>query len=276
MRTFLLSSGIEMPAFGLGTWHMGERASQRRAEADALRYALDLGIRLIDTAEMYGEGGAEEIIGEALQGRRADAIIVSKVYPHNASRQGVIDACERSLRRLGTDVIDLYLLHWRGSIPLAETFDGFARLRDAGKIRDFGVSNFDYDDLQEVAELGIETLGANQVLYNPVRREADWAVLPWCREHNVPLMAYCPLNQGGRLLTHRTLQSIAERHQATTAQIVLAWLLHQDVVVIPKSSRPERIKENVAATQLVLSDDDTAELEHAFPAPNKAVRLGMV
>lgn len=276
MHTFTLPSGLKLPAFGLGTWHMGERASQRRAEVEALRYALDLGIQLLDTAEMYGEGGAEEIVGEAIQGQRDAAVIVSKVYPHNASRQGVIDACERSLRRLHTDVIDLYLLHWRGSIALAETFEGFAKLRADGKICDFGVSNFDIDDLQEVAELGITTLGTNQVLYNPIRREADWAVLPWCREQGVSLMAYCPLNQGGRLLTNGTLKAIAERHQATTAQVVLAWLLRQDVVVIPKSSHPERIKENLAATQLELTEPDMAEIEHAFPRPNSAERLGMV
>ena len=276
MSTVTLPSGARMPIFGMGTWHMGERNKNRGQEADALRYGLDLGIRLIDTAEMYGDGGAEEVIAEAITQRRDQVFLVSKVYPHNASRSGVAAACERSLSRLRTDYIDLYLLHWPGSIPLNETFDAFHRLRDSGKIREFGVSNFDTDDLQEIDESEHALLGTNQVLYNLAHREAEWAVLPWCRQRDIPVMAYCPLGQGDRLLQSKVLKDIAQRHRATPAQIALAWLLTQDrVVVIPKSCRPERIKENYAATRITLSSQDLAELGESYPAPNQPTRLGM-
>lgn len=196
MKTYPLPSGARLPQFGLGTWGMGERTDQHQTEADAVRFALDQGITLIDTAEMYGNGGAEEVVGTALQGRRDETFIVSKVYPHNASADGAIAACERSLRRLGAEVIDLYLLHWRGGVPLAETITGFEQLRAAGKIRDFGVSNFDHDDLEGLAALAMAKAqcATNQVLYNLARREAEWAVLPWCRERSIPVMAYCPLD----------------------------------------------------------------------------------
>jgi len=275
MHEVKMPAGTSMPVFGMGTWHMGEQVTHRKAEVEALRYGMDLGISLIDTAEMYGEGGAEEVVGEAISGRRDQAFIVSKVYPHNATRTGVVEACERSLRRLKTDHIDLYLLHWTGSVPLQETFAGFNALRDSGKIRDFGVSNFDLADLEKIGAADTELLGTNQILYNLAHREAEWAVLPWCRQRGVPVMAYCPLDPHGSLLRSAVLADIARRHNASAAQVALAWLLHQDgVVVIPKSSRPERIRENFEALEVRLESRDLQDLDRVFPAPDRPVRLG--
>lgn len=276
MRSVVLASGATMPVFGLGTWYMGDSSARREAEADAIRYGLDLGITLIDTAEMYGEGGAEEVVGDAISGRREQLFIVSKVYPHNASRQGVIDACHRSLRRLRTDYIDLYLLHWPGSEPLEETFAGFHALQDEGEIRDFGVSNFDVDDLRDVPRTEQTLLGTNQVFYNLAHREVEWTVMPWCREHHVPIMAYSPLDQAGALLDAPVLRDVARKYGATVPQVALAWLLQQEqVVVIPKSSQRSRIKENLGALDIALSAQDLTDLNQAFPAPTRAVRLGM-
>ena len=265
-----------MPAFGLGTWRMGEHSDQSRRDADVIRAALDLGVRLIDTAEMYGEGGAEEVIGEAIQGRRDGLFLVSKLYPHNASRRGVIEACERSLRRLNCDTIDLYLLHWPGSVPLSQTFDALHELQDRGKIVDFGVSNFNLCDLEGIPELDQPRLGCNQVFYNLAHREVEWEVAAWCRQRAIPVMAYSPLDQASALLRDSVLTDVAERHAASAAQIALAWLLHQpNTVVIPKSVRPQRIEENLAALDIELSAEDLAELDSAYPAPAQAVRLGM-
>ena len=265
-----------MPAFGLGTWRMGEHSDRYRREVDVLRAAIDLGVRLIDTAEMYGEGGAEEVIGEAIQGRRDELFLVSKLYPHNASRNGVIDACERSLRRLNSDRIDLYLLHWPGSIPPAQTFDAFHALQDSGKIVDFGVSNYNLGDLDNIPEPDQAQLGCNQVYYNLAHREVEWEVADWCRQRAIPLMAYSPLDQANSLLRAPVLTEVAARHSASAAQIALAWLLHQpNTVVIPKSVRPQRIEENLAALDIELSAEDLAELDKAYPAPTQAVRLGM-
>ena len=265
-----------MPVFGLGTWRMGEHQDQYRSEVDIIRAALELGIRLIDTAEMYGEGGAEEVIGEAIRGRRDDLFLVSKFYPHNASRSGVVEACERSLRRMNCEYIDLYLLHWPGVIPLTQTFDGLHQLRDSGKIRDFGVSNFDLSDLQSIPPDDQSSLGCNQVFYNLAHREPEWAVTDWCREHGTPLMAYSPLDQAGSLLRSPALAEVAARHDATAAQIALAWLLHRpDVAVIPKSAQLSRIEQNLGALDIELSTRDLDELDAAFPAPGGAVRLGM-
>lgn len=276
MKTVKLPSANTMPVFGLGTWRMGEQADRRQEEIAAIRYALDLGITLIDTAEMYGEGGAEKLIAKAIRGRRGDLFIVSKVYPHNASRAGVIAACERSLRRLDSEYIDLYLLHWPGSIPLAETFAAFHHLQDSGKIRDFGVSNFDIDDLQKIPANDQQRLGCNQVFYNLAQREVEWVVAAWCRKHAVPVMAYSPLDQASALLQSPVIVDVATRHSATAPQIILAWLLHQpDTIVIPKSIRPERIKENYAALEIHLDQSDLSDLENAFPTPDRPVRLGM-
>jgi diketogulonate reductase-like aldo/keto reductase len=265
-----------MPVFGLGTWRMGEHPGRRQQEEHAIRCAIDSGLTLIDTAEMYGEGGAEEIIGDVIRGRRETLYIVSKVYPHNAGYRGVIDACERSLRRMKTGYIDLYLLHWPGSYPLTETFSAFQYLKENGKIRDFGVSNFDLDDLRAIPADFQTQLGCNQVFYNLAHREAEWAVVPWCRERAIPIMAYSPLDQGGLLKQRSVVDDIAGRYPATASQIVLAWLLAQkDTVVIPKSVRPDRIKENIGAVDLVLRPEDIQELDKAYPAPHRPVRLGM-
>lgn len=267
-----------MPVLGLGTWRMGESASQRQTEIRALRHGLDLGISLIDTAEMYGEGGAEQVIAEAMAGRRSQVFLVSKVYPHNASRQGTVAACERSLQRLKTDYLDLYLLHWRGAIPLAETLEAMQTLQQAGKIRSYGVSNFDMQDMQQLAALGPAgaAVVTNQVLYNLSRRGIEFDLLPWCRQHRIPIMAYSPIEQG-RLLRHPTLKSIAQQRQVTPAQIALAWLFHQDnAIVIPKSSRVEHVEQNRAALDLKLSEAELAALEAAFPAPERAEPLAVL
>lgn len=276
MRTIRLASGKAIPVFGLGTWQMGENSGHRQTEIDVIRYALDLGITLIDTAEMYGDGGTEEVIAEAIRGRRDDLFIVSKVYPHNASYDGVIDACERSMRRLDTEYINLYLLHWPGSISLTETFDAFHHLQDNGKIGDFGVSNFDLNQLQNIPADDHNRLGCNQVLYNLAQREAEWAVTDWCRKRGVPVMAYSPLDQASSLLQSQAIADVAMRHSATVAQIALAWLLHQpDTIVIPKSIRPERIKENYASLAIQLSSQDLADIDDAYPAPGRPVHLAM-
>lgn len=276
MRTIDTASGNAIPVLGLGTWRMGERANQRQSEVAAIQYAIEAGILLIDTAEMYGEGGAEEVIGEAVGANREELYIVSKVYPHNASYDGVLAACDRSLRRLRSDYIDLYLLHWPGSYPLSETFDAFQFLKSSGKIRDFGVSNFDVDELEDIPADAQGALGCNQIFYNLAHREAEWAVSPWCSHRNIPIMAYSPLDQGGRLLQSTVLAEIASRHSATNAQIALAWLLQRkNTTVIPKSVQPSRIEENLAALKLTLSDQDLADLDHSFPPPNRATRLDM-
>jgi len=236
---------------------------------------------LVDTAEMYGEGGAEEVVGAAIAGRRDAVYLVSKVYPHNASTGGVVAACERSLRRLKVDCLDLYLLHWRGRVPLAETLEGFERLKDAGKIRDWGVSNFDTDDMGELAALaGGERVATDQVLYNLVKRGIEWELLPWCRARGIPMMAYSPLESApdaqAAMLGRPGIRAVAARHGVTPAQVALAWLLHQEgVIVIPKAVRPEHVRANRAALDLVLTADDLAQLDAGFPPPARAEPLAM-
>src|SRR5437660_7231676 len=243
-----LPSGEQVPALGQGTWHMGEGPRRAVDETAALRLGIELGLTLIDTAEMYGNGRAEEIVAEAMGGDRDRLFIVSKVLPYNAAQKGVIEACERSLKRLKTDRIDLYLLHWRGSVPLAETIAGFARLQRDGKIRHHGVSNFNTDDMKEwVGLAGGETVAANQILYNLTRRGPEWELNPWCRERSIAIMAYTPLEQG-RMLQDKALAEVAARHGATAAQVALASLLRQDdVMVIPKATQAEHVRENRAA-----------------------------
>jgi diketogulonate reductase-like aldo/keto reductase len=261
-----------LPRLGLGTWRMGEKPSARAAEVAALRLGLDLGFGLIDTAEMYGEGGAEEVVAEVIAGRRDQVYLVSKIYPQNATKRGTVAACDRSLRRLGTDCLDLYLLHWRGSTPLAEVVEQFEGLVHAGKILRWGVSNFDVEDMDELHAAGGTSVGANQILYNLERREADWALLPWCRRHHVSVMAYTPL--GSRLLKHKTLRVAAERHGVTPATIALAWVLDQQgVVTIPKAASLAHVRENHAALSIVLSAKDREDLARAFPAPDGPVAL---
>ena len=272
-----LRSGERVPALGQGTWHMGENRRRATDEVAALRLGIDLGMTLIDTAEMYGSGGAEEVVARATDGIRDKLFIVSKVYPHNGSRAGVVAACERSLKRLATDRIDLYLLHWRGSIPLAETLEGFLRLQREGKIRHHGVSNFDRADMAEwLALKGGDSVTADQVLYNLARRGPEWDLVPWCREHQVAIMAYTPLGTGG-MLRDPGLAEIARRRGATPAQIALAWLLRQEsTIVIPKASRPEHVRENRGALDVALMAEDLTALDRAFPPPKGKTSLGML
>ena len=272
-----LPSGAAMPVYGLGTWRMGESVRRRADEVAALRHGLDLGVTLIDTAEMYGDGEAETIVADAVEPRRDGLFIVGKVLPNNASRRGTIAACERSLKRLKTDHIDLYLLHWRGAVPLAETLEAFAALVKAGKIGGWGVSNFDIDDMQDLAALtGGSDCATNQVLYNLTRRGIEFDLMPWCRQHKMPIMAYSPIEQG-RLLGHAALREVAQRHQATPAQVALAWLLRQDdVVVIPKATALAHVAENLAALDLHLNGEDLATLDQAFPPPRKATPLAIL
>lgn len=278
MKTVTFASGVSVPVLGQGTWNMGEDASRKAAEVRALQLGLDLGMTLIDTAEMYGEGGAEEVVGAALAGRRSDAFLVSKVYPHNASFDGVRAACERSLRRLRVESIDLYLLHWQGHHPLAETFDGFEALRQAGKIRDYGVSNLDLPSMEEA--IGYGAPATDQVLYNLLKRGIEFDLLPWCRARGMPVMAYSPLESSGReqaaLLAHPALRTVADAHDATPAQIALAWVLHQDgVIAIPKAVDPVHLRANRAAADIRLTSDDLAALDRAFPPPRRARALDM-
>lgn len=275
--TVTLPSGLEIPALGLGTWNMGEAAGRAHAEIDSLRLGLDLGMTLIDTAEMYGDGGAERIVGKALEDRRDEVFLVSKVYPSNASFEKAIAACNNSLARLNTDRLDLYLLHWRGDTPLAETVAAFEHLKKAGKIGAWGVSNFDVEDMEELfAVPDGANCAANQVLYNLSRRGIEFDLLPWCQERGIPIMAYSPIEQG-RLIHHPDLIHVAKAYQATPAQVALAFLLERDgVVPIPKSSNLRRVRENRDAVDLDISDADWEVLDAAFPPPQSKMALEML
>jgi diketogulonate reductase-like aldo/keto reductase len=277
LKTVTLPCGVAVPALGQGTWNMGESRAARKDELAALRLGMDLGLTLIDTAEMYGEGAAEELIAEALAGRRDEAIIVSKVYPHNASRKGTAAACERSLKRLNTDHIDLYLLHWRGNIPLDETMQALDGLKQAGKILHYGVSNLDLADMRETWETQAgQDVQVNQLLYNLTRRGIEWDLLPWMREHKVPLMAYSPIEQA-RLLRNKGLQDFAKRNGWTPAQAALAWLLDRDnIIAIPKTGSLVRVRENHGALNIKLDDKQRAELDALFPPPKGPRPLEML
>jgi diketogulonate reductase-like aldo/keto reductase len=265
-----------MPVFGIGTWRMGESTRRRDQEFDAVRYALGIGYLMIDTAEMYGDGGAEEIVGEAIKGRRERPFIVSKVYPHNATASGTIAACERSLKRMGIERIDLYLLHWRGGARLEDTFAAFHKLKAAGKIGDFGVSNFDADDMADAARFDKGQNGANQVLYCLSRRGPEFDLIPWMTKRAIPLMAYSPLDQG-RLLGKAALKKLAAEVGCTPAQLALAWLLAlPGVAAIPKSSTRERVKENFDALEVKLPADVMSALDKAFPPPAAKQSLQML
>jgi diketogulonate reductase-like aldo/keto reductase len=269
-----LPSGETTSALGQGTWHFAERPERRASEIASLRLGIDLGMTVIDTAEMYADGAAEVLVGEAIAGRRDDVFLVSKVLPHHATRRGTVLACQASLRRLGTDHLDLYLLHWRGPIPLEETLAGFADLVAAGLVRYWGVSNFDTPDMAELELLpGGGAVATDQVLYNLARRGPEYDLLPWCRAHSIPLMAYSPMEQG-RILRHRALVDVARRHQATPAQVALAWVLRsEDVNAIPRAGTPEDVRENAAALNLQLTTADFIVLDAAFPPPRHRVPL---
>jgi diketogulonate reductase-like aldo/keto reductase len=272
-----LPSGETVPALGLGTWQMAETASRRKQEIEALRLGVELGMTLVDTAEMYGEGAAEELIAEALAGERARLFLVSKVYPHKASRQGVVAACEHSLRRLKTDRLDLYLLHWRGSVPLEETVAGFEELRRSGKIRHWGVSNFDTDDMEELLQVrGGANCAANQVLYNVARRGPEFDLIPWMTKHRMPLMAYSPIEQG-RLPRGGVLQRIGQKYGASPFQIALAWLLQKpNVIAIPKASSPDHVRDNHRALEIRLGPEDLEAIDAEFPPPRRKRPLEMI
>jgi diketogulonate reductase-like aldo/keto reductase len=274
MRAIDLPSAETMPVLGMGTWHLGAGRRPAEVEIDALRTGLDLGMTLIDTAELYGDGASERLIGEAIAGRRDDVFLVSKVLPHHATFDGTIAACEASLRRLDTDRLDLYLLHWRGAVPLKETVSAFEELKRAGLIRHWGVSNFDITDMTELIELpGGRAVETDQVLYNLTRRGIEWNLLPWCQRSGIPIMAYSPLEQG-RLAGHPVLRGIAVRHRATSAQVALAWVIsHPGVCAIPEAGTPEHVRENFEALRVVLQQDDVVELDAAFPPPPQPAPL---
>ncbi|PWK36232.1 aldo/keto reductase [Cupriavidus plantarum] len=277
MKSVMLPGGEPVPALGMGTWNVGDSARTRAEEIATLRLGLDLGLRLIDTAEMYGEGASESLVGEAIGGRRDDVFLVSKVYPHNAGLEGAVAACERSLRRLGTDRLDLYLLHWRGGVPFEETIEAFLRLQAAGKIRHFGVSNLDLADMEELWEVpGGNGIAVNQLLYNLSRRGIEYDLLPWLREHGVPVMAYSPIEQA-RLLRQPALHAFAERYGMTPAQAALGWLLQSDdIIAIPKTSHRDRLRENVRALEVAFTPQQLTELDRIFPPPRGPEPLAML
>jgi len=273
MHCVTLPSGEQVPALGLGTWMMAERG-RRESDMRALKLGIELGMTLIDTAEMYGEGRVETMVGEVIRGVRDSLFLVSKVYPYNASRKGVAQACERSLKRLGTDRLDLYLLHWRGNVPLEETVAGFEALRAAGKIRHWGVSNFDTSDMKDLFAVPKGSACAtNQILYNLSRRGPEYDLLPWLDGHRVPVMAYSPVEQG-RLAVKEALHQVAKVHGVTPYQIAIAWLLRNpDVIVIPKAGSEPHVRENRATTDIRLTEDDCAKLDAAFRPPIRRIPL---
>ncbi|KJK02403.1 aldo/keto reductase [Burkholderiaceae bacterium 26] len=277
MKHVTLPNGERVPALGMGTWNMGDDRATRAEEIATLRLGLDLGLRLIDTAEMYGEGLSESLIGEAIAGRRDDVFLVSKVYPHNASRRGIAAACERSLRRLGTDRLDLYLLHWRGDVPFEETLDGLQALQREGKIRHYGVSNLDLSDMEEWWDApGGDQIAVNQLLYNLSRRGIEWDLLPWLHERRVPVMAYSPIEQA-RLVRHPKLVRFAQECGMTPAQVVLAWLLaRDDIIAIPKTGHRDRLRENIGALSHTLTAEQLAMLDSIFPPPKGPRALEML
>ena len=279
IRTIALPGGETIPALGIGTWNLGDTRQQRGDEITALQVAVDLGMTVVDTAEMYGNGASEELVADALADRRSEIFLVSKVLPQNATRRGTITSCEASLRRLKTDRLDMYLLHWRGSVPLDDTLEAFNSLERDGKIRHWGVSNFDVDDMEDavgVTRGAGPRVAANQVLYNLMRRGIEYDLLPWCSGRGIPVMAYSPLEQG-RLLRHGALQTIATRLHATPAQVALAWTLREPgVLAIPKAGHVDRVRENHGALDVELSPGDLAQLDAAFPPPTRKKALEMI
>jgi len=282
MKAVQLSDGERVPALGQGTWRMGENKNSHADEVAALRLGIDLGMTLIDTAEMYGEGSAEKVVADAIDGQRDRVFVVTKVYPHNASRTELPKACERSLKRLRIEVIDLYLLHWRGDVPLTETVETFEKLRSTGKIRYWGVSNFDVEDMKELFTIENGTVcAANQVLYNLQHREIESGLLSFHQQstlnHQLALMAYSPVGHGRGLLNNTTLKKIAKRHDGTPAQIALAWVLRQPpVIAIPKASDKTHVRDNARSLEVNLTKEDLTELDHSFPPPRSKQPLPML
>jgi diketogulonate reductase-like aldo/keto reductase len=277
MRTLALAGQQKVPVLGQGTWNIGDSAASRAAEIATLRRGIDCGMTMIDTAEMYGSGRSENLVGEAIEGQREQVYLVSKVLPSNASLEGTVRACEASLKRLRTDVLDLYLLHWRGRYPLHETIRGFERLLEQGKIRAWGVSNFDVDDMEELFTTpGGAACAANQVLYNPEHRGIEYDLLPWCAQNGVGVMAYSPVGQGGRLLSSAALKNVAQKRGISVAQAALAWCLRQQIMAIPKASSVRHVEENAAAASVELDTEDLAAIEKAYPAPKRKQSLDML
>lgn len=285
LKATTTESAITLPAIGQGTWFMGEGLAPRQDEVRALQQGLDLGLTLIDTAEMYGDGGAEEVVGDALKSRREQAFLVSKAYPWNAGKRSAIAACEASLQRLGTDYLDLYLLHWPGSTPLEETLEAFEKLRDDGKIKRFAVSNFDIDELQEWHHLSGQDTAVNQVLYHLGSRGIEHSLRPWQRQQNIVTMGYCPLAQGGSLrrdlLSNAKLQTVAQELNISVPQLLLAWAIRpidgqRDLIAIPKAVQPQHVQQNAAALNIQLSDEVLSRLDKVFPAPNRKTALDIV
>ncbi|MFG1462952.1 aldo/keto reductase [Xanthobacter sp. DSM 24535] len=276
MKTVTLPSGEVVPAIGQGTWFMGEQAGRRAQEIESLRLGIDLGATLVDTAEMYGDGRTEDMLGEALQGYRDKVFLVSKVYPHNASRRGAVEACERSLKRMRTDRIDLYLLHWRGSHRFEDTIAAFEVLQSAGKIRHWGVSNLDADDMEELLECGGSACSVDQVLYNPSRRGPEYDLFPFLQQHAIPVMAYSPIEQA-RLPRSGALGAVAEKHGVDPFQVALAWVIRRpDVIAIPKAATPEHVRANISAADLVLDHEDLAAIDAEFRPPTHKRSLEML
>ena len=270
MKMVTLPDGTGVPALGQGTWRIGEKKSAHADEVAALRLGIELGMTLIDTAEMYGEGGAEKIVADAIEGQRDRVFVVTKVYPHNASHTELPRACERSLKRLRIDTIDLYLLHWREkNTPLAETVETFEKLRATGKIKRWGVSNFDVDDMKEMLSIeNGQNCATDQVLYNLENREIESGLLPWSLKNEIPIMAYAPVGHGRGLLENATLKKIAKRHDATPAQIALAWVLRQPgMIAIPKANNEEHVRDNACSTEVKLTKEDLTQLDQEFPPP---------
>lgn len=281
-RVVKLPDGTTVPCIGQGTWYMGDKPQEKAKEIKALQLGIELGMKVIDTAEMYGNGASERLVGEAIKGRRDDVFLVSKVYPHNAGLDKISVACENSLKRLGTDYLDLYLLHWRGRIPLEETIEGMEKLRKEGKILRWGVSNFDTDDMEELWNtLNGSNCATNQVLYHIGSRGIDFDLLPWHREHHIPIMAYSPLAQGGtlrkQLLTDPTVNEIAKKYNVKPLQIALAWTIRtNDVIAIPKAGQEQHVLENAEAAAIELTQEDLNRLDEAFPKPRKKVPLDII
>ena len=279
MKSIVLPDDERVPLLGQGTWRMGENKRAHADEVAALRFGIELGMTLIDTAEMYGEGGAEKIVADAIEGRRDRVFIVTKVYPHNASRAELPKACEHSLKRLRIETIDLYLLHWREKTPpLEETIETFEKLRTAGKIKRWGVSNFDVDDMEELFAIeNGRNCSVNQVLYNLEHREIEFDLIPWSQKNKIPIMAYSPVGHDRGLLENKTLTKLAKRHDATSAQIALAWVLRQPgVIAIPKASNEKHVRENARSIKIKLTEEDLVELDREFPPPKSKKSLPML
>ncbi|WLT09761.1 aldo/keto reductase [Bartonella apihabitans] len=277
MKTVTFPNCSIVPALGQGTWGMGEGISPAETEADSLRAGLDLGLKLIDTAEMYGNGGSERVVGKALVGRRDDAFVVSKVLPSHASRKGTIEACERSLKNLKIEQIDLYLLHWQSSVPLSETVEALEKLVTQGKIGAWGVSNFDTALMENLAEIAPKGhIATNQILYNLSRRGPEFDLIPWCENHNIPVMAYAPIEQG-RIMKNHDLLELAGKLNVAPSVLALAWVIRNPLMIaIPKTSSVKHLRENAKALAITLDHEVLQALDEIFLPPTRKQPLEVI